>query len=343
MLLAGAYLLTGAVCLHALPAALLLRPTSYFRKRRAQRRSMMQCRDGADSAVGLSEFKKTTNKQQEQLLGSRPTDSQQDGVVFKLSDSTSPNGNNDGSCVCAARGLPISMYKKTFPELGEDGAEDARHVTAANETRASTKLLQHHDVGQCFVTKQHVSAENRPPLALSFICRQAVFSRLKAALFALDFSLFRRPTFRLLFACFVFFPCVNIAVEYLPVLAKENHATEAQAATLLSIIGALDLVCRLGSGLIANTGRVTPATLVQVTFLVLGITYHLVRYLTSYHQLLVLAVLQGLQGGTVNCMIPMLIVDTVGVQHMAKGIGFYQLAAGSFITAAHPLLGKALL
>ena len=339
------------MCLHSLPAALLFRPTSYFSKRHVQNRKMMESIESAGAAVLPAKSNVTTTTQQDQGMGDRLTfESGHDEAMCELSDSMFGNGHSNGKSVCAVCGLPITTHTERFSEAGENSVEEPAHRTltvayskANDEQLACTKLLQDPMCCHCQVIEQRLPTENKPRSQRTSNRKSAVLSCLKSAIFALDFSLFHRPTFRLIFACSVFFPCVDIAVDYLPVLAKENHATEAQAATLLSIVGALDLVCRLGSGLIANTGRVTPATLVQVTFLVLGITYHLVRYLTSYQQLLVLAVLQGLQGGTVNCMIPMLIVDTVGVQHMAKGIGFYQLAAGSFITAVHPLLGKALL
>ena len=117
--------------------------------------------DSRATSQSKQDSRATSDSQQD----SRATpDSQQDGAVCETSDrsSTSPNGHDNGSYECDTCGLPITVHGKTFSELSKDGAGDP-HVTAANKTHACAKQLKHFGVCHCYVAKQHVSLENRPP------------------------------------------------------------------------------------------------------------------------------------------------------------------------------------
>nr|KAG5692013.1 hypothetical protein BaRGS_027658 [Batillaria attramentaria] len=161
----------------------------------------------------------------------------------------------------------------------------------------------------------------------------------KKAVSMLDFSLFRRPVFRLLVCFFMLAPVINCNLDYLPAIAAEKGLTETQASLLLSIIGALDLMCRLASGFIADSGKLRPATLIIITYVTMGVVNQFVRFLTTFPTFVVLAILQGLLGGVGNCLAVVLIIDIVGLENMSKAIGFAQLASGASLAAIYPLLG----
>ena len=162
----------------------------------------------------------------------------------------------------------------------------------------------------------------------------------KAAFSVLDFSLFRRPLFRLLIAYYLLFPCVNIMVSYLPAVASENGVTESQAALLLSIIGGLDLLCRLSCALIANSRVVRVSTMIAVSSVLLGVTSQFVRLMTSFEHFVALSVALGLLGGVANAMIPVLVVDFVGLENMGKALGFVMLTCGASAAGLYPMLGQ---
>ncbi|KAK7097702.1 uncharacterized protein [Littorina saxatilis] len=161
----------------------------------------------------------------------------------------------------------------------------------------------------------------------------------KKMVFMLDFSLFKRPTFRLLMFYVTVSPFVNISLDYLPALAKENDVSETRASLLLSIIGGLDLFCRLSCGFIADLKILRVSTMIIISFVILALVTQFVRFMTSFEHFVVLAVLQGIFGGVANCLAPVLIIEFVGLQNMGKGIGFCQLISGASLCAVYPFLG----
>lgn len=174
-------------------------------------------------------------------------------------------------------------------------------------------------------------------------CRRAVKCLLQCprkAVFMLDFSLFKSPLFRLLLLYTTTSPFVNITLDYLPALASENGVSESRAALLLSIIGGLDLACRLACGFIADLRILRVPTMIIISFVVLAVVTQFVRFMKSFEHLVVLAVLQGIFGGVANCLIPVLIIEFVGLENMGKGIGFCQLASGMSMAAIYPFLGQ---
>lgn len=162
----------------------------------------------------------------------------------------------------------------------------------------------------------------------------------RKAVFMLDFSLFRSPIFRLLLLYTMTSPFVNITLDYLPALASENGVSESRAALLLSIIGGLDLACRLCCGFIADLRILRVPTMIIISFVILAVVTQFVRFMTSFEHLVVLAVMQGIFGGVANCLVPVLIIEFVGLENMGKGIGFCQLASGASMAAIYPFLGE---
>ena len=174
-------------------------------------------------------------------------------------------------------------------------------------------------------------------------CRRAVKCLLQCprkSVFMLDFSLFKSPLFRLLLLYTTTSPFVNITLDYLPALASENGVSESRAALLLSIIGGLDLVCRLACGFIADLRILRVPTMIIISFVILAVVTQFVRFMKSFEHLVVLAVLQGIFGGVANCLIPVLIIEFVGLENMGKGIGFCQLTSGVSMAAIYPFLGQ---
>lgn len=162
----------------------------------------------------------------------------------------------------------------------------------------------------------------------------------KSALSVLDFSLLRRPTFRMLLVYFAFSPVVNITTNLLPAVAIEKGVGKTEAALLLSITGGLDLVCRLGTGFIADSKKLHASTLIVIAFVVLSIMTQFVRFMTSFVHFLVLAVVYGLLGGVSNVLGAILIIEYTGLENMGKGIGFAQFMVGASMAGVYPLLGK---
>ncbi|XP_076468346.1 monocarboxylate transporter 3-like [Babylonia areolata] len=240
--LSGALLVMGGVCLHTLPAGLLLRPTSFFRKQQA-----------ASSSTPLT---------------SQSTD--------------------------------------VRPEAAQ----------AIQQSREDEEGKSAQDGEKCR-------------------CRRCP----KASSLMLDFSLFRRPLFLLLLSYFLLFNSVNIMTAYLPAMASENGMTDTQNGVLVSVMGVLDLVCRVLCAVVASTKVLTVPSMVIISYVILGVTSQFVRFLTSFPHFVALSVVLGLLGGVANAMLPMLVLHFVGLDSMAKALGFVLLVTGASSAASYPLLG----
>ncbi|PVD34235.1 hypothetical protein C0Q70_05503 [Pomacea canaliculata] len=138
---------------------------------------------------------------------------------------------------------------------------------------------------------------------------------------------------------FRLFPVVNITTNLLPAVAIEKGVGKTEAALLLSITGGLDLVCRLGTGFIADSKKLHASTLIIIAFVVLSIMTQFVRFMTSFVHFLVLAVVHGLLGGVSNVLGAILIIEYTGLENMGKGIGFAQFVVGASMAGVYPLLG----
>ena len=108
----------------------------------------------------------------------------------------------------------------------------------------------------------------------------------------------------------------------------------------MSVVGGLDLICRVCCGVIADFKIVSVPRMIIVTFFILGIVVQFVGFLTSFTHLLGLAVVQGMFGGVANCLAPVLIIEFVGIDNMGKAIGFCILVSGASMAAIYPFLGE---
>nr|KAG5699272.1 hypothetical protein BaRGS_000474 [Batillaria attramentaria] len=155
----------------------------------------------------------------------------------------------------------------------------------------------------------------------------------------LDFSLFRSPMFRVLTLFFVTSPLINALPAFLPAMSKDKGLTESQAAILLSIIGGLDLCGRIITGFIDDLKIFKVSTLIAIAFVVLGAVCQLTRFLTTFPLMIGLAVVFGLLAGVAPCLVPILIMEDIGLEHTAKAMGFCKLFSGAAMAAGLPLLG----
>ncbi|XP_067659779.1 monocarboxylate transporter 5-like isoform X2 [Haliotis asinina] len=162
---------------------------------------------------------------------------------------------------------------------------------------------------------------------------------LKKALSALDFSLFRQPMFQMIvvFAHFgVLFGLVGI---YLPALGKEKGISQTDAAYLLTLACVLDFFSRLAVGFVADLKIIKVNHLMVIGILVSGTATHFVYFYNSYALLVVFSVIVGLFGSFYHCLIPVAIVDFMGLDKMAKVLGFIAVFHGLSISVTHPIMG----
>ena len=70
---------------------------------------------------------------------------------------------------------------------------------------------------------------------------------------------------------FAVFAAANMYIrDYIPVVAASQGATLDQAAMLVTVVGAMDLVSRLSLGFLADTHLLTPSQILGAAHLALG-------------------------------------------------------------------------
>ncbi|XP_035825403.1 uncharacterized protein LOC101856994 [Aplysia californica] len=96
----------------------------------------------------------------------------------------------------------------------------------------------------------------------------------------------------------VFFVCGGVASGlpsvFLPPLAVEKGLGEDQAALLLTVSAAADIVGRVVPGLILHLGFMRPSTVLMAPLFVCGTLYHFTSFLSDLPSLMALAALNGL-------------------------------------------------
>ncbi|KAL8581018.1 hypothetical protein ACOMHN_048052 [Nucella lapillus] len=352
--LSGALLLTGGICMHTLATALLFRPTSFFTKHKIQQKEYQVTLDKYATADSDRETTQKLLPPNLQIENKNVTSIQ---LPFRASSDP------DLSSVKKTRGMaerPGSLsnlsdhrWTRGVPALEMEWA-----VTAGSQELAPKPPLSGGAVfrnsfsslpdcngkledgftmieagGVCRLVSQDLrSSESLPEKQRCGKCS-------KASSFMLDCSLFRSPLFRLLLAYFVFFNAPNIMASYLPALASENGVTDSQNGLLLSVMGGLDLVCRLLCALVANAKFMRVPTMIIIAYVILGVASQFVRFLTSFYHFLALSMLLGLLGSVGNAMLPILVLEFVGLNHMGKALGFVILTCGAFSAISFPLLG----
>lgn len=136
--------------------------------------------------------------------------------------------------------------------------------------------------------------------------------------------------------------CVALSITYvhLPAYANSVGHTEHRAAMLVSATGIANCIGRLAYGLLAHHPKLAPLRLYVTSFLLLGIVTLFVPLSTEYYFIVAYCVALGFLSATLGCLLPLLLVEFLGLHRMANGYGFLLIyeAVGSLLGA--PAAGK---
>ncbi|XP_046567868.1 monocarboxylate transporter 1-like [Haliotis rubra] len=169
--------------------------------------------------------------------------------------------------------------------------------------------------------------------------KSAIARNIRKVFKAFDFSLFKNPMFLLIVAFCLFGVVVRHIVTYLPAQMKEMGLSQSDAAFLLLISGILDFFCRLFYGFVADLGYLRVSRIMAFGLLIVGVASQFIMFYTTYPLLVAYCVVVGVFGCAVPCLFPLLIVDFMGIDCMAKTIGFTVLFQGFSAALTHPILG----
>ncbi|XP_071084407.1 monocarboxylate transporter 5-like [Haliotis cracherodii] len=154
-----------------------------------------------------------------------------------------------------------------------------------------------------------------------------------------DFSLFKNPMFLLIVACCQFGVVLRHVPTYLPAQMKEMGYNTSDAAFLLLISGILDFFSRLFYGFIADLGYLRACQIMAIGLVISGLASQFIMFYTTYPLLIAYCVVIGIFGSAFPCLLPLVIVDFMGIDYMAKTLGFTALFQGFAVSLTHPILG----
>ncbi|RUS71426.1 hypothetical protein EGW08_020809, partial [Elysia chlorotica] len=155
----------------------------------------------------------------------------------------------------------------------------------------------------------------------------------------LDNSFFKNWLFLLMLLSTVHGALMMYSLAYIPTLAASQGLDKNSGTRLLTIAGGVNLVGMPLQGIILDTNRILPSQYIALAQIAVGTVCHLIRYLTSFPALVVIAVAQGLLGGSRISLIPVVAVEFVDVHSAGKVVGFNALVGTISLAMHHPFLG----
>lgn len=163
---------------------------------------------------------------------------------------------------------------------------------------------------------------------------------IKKALSSLDFSLFKKPMFRLIALVAFFSVLIGVVPVYIPALANEKGLDQRDAALFLTIAGAVDFVCRLLVGFVIDLGHINANTIMAIGLAVAGTLTHFTPFYNSYALMMMFTVTMTMFSCTYFALINVAIIDFMGMDYLGKTLGFVSLFHGMAIAICHPIIGK---
>ncbi|HEX5327846.1 MAG TPA: MFS transporter [Acetobacteraceae bacterium] len=113
---------------------------------------------------------------------------------------------------------------------------------------------------------------------------------------------------------------------YLPAFALDHGASEVAASTLLSVIGGMSVLGRLGIGGLGK--RIGMSGLFKASVFIMGASYGMWLLLAAYGWLVVFAAVLGLGYGTRIALVPGVLIEFFGLRHLGAMLGIFFTASG---------------
>jgi len=124
---------------------------------------------------------------------------------------------------------------------------------------------------------------------------------------------------------------------YLPSFAHDHGASDVAAAALLSLLGGVSIVSRLGLGPLGD--RMGTIRLFKATVFIMGVSYALWLALPAYGWLTVFATILGLSYGARISLMPGVLIELFGAQNLGTLLGVFFTSSGFSTMLGPPLAG----
>jgi MFS family permease len=123
---------------------------------------------------------------------------------------------------------------------------------------------------------------------------------------------------------------------FLPQFALSNGSSPVAASALLSILGAVSVVGRLGIGMLAK--RIATLSLFKSAVLAMAASYIIWLLMPGYWWLVVFAICLGFAYGVRIALLPSVLIEFCGLQNLGALLGVFFTATG-LAAVIGPLLG----
>lgn len=113
---------------------------------------------------------------------------------------------------------------------------------------------------------------------------------------------------------------------FLPAFAMEHGASPIAASALLSMFGGVSVLGRAGFGALSR--KIGTLTLFQASVFVMGVSYALWLFFTSYGSLIGFAIVLGLAYGLRIALMPAVLIEIFGLRDLGTVLGTFFTATG---------------
>jgi MFS family permease len=125
---------------------------------------------------------------------------------------------------------------------------------------------------------------------------------------------------------------------FLPAFALDQGAGQVLASALISVLGGMSVIGRLGLGVLGN--YVGALSLFKIATFVMGVSYMAwLTATTAYGGLLVFAAVLGLAYGVRIALMPVVLIEIFGLQNIGAVLGVFFTATGLSAVIGPPLAG----
>ena len=125
---------------------------------------------------------------------------------------------------------------------------------------------------------------------------------------------------------------------FLPAFALDQGASQVLASALISVLGGMSVLGRLGLGVLGN--YFGALTLFKIATLVMGVSYTMwLTATTPYGGLLVFTIVLGLAYGVRIALMPVVLIELFGLQNIGAVLGLFFTATGVSAVIGPPLAG----
>ena len=337
----GCFLILASIFLHGLIVAALLRPHSFYTRRRSkhkaaksnacEEKTLLTVKNGTMNGISskhhLSEDK-TVNRREDPLqeIESKISVIQDQNGHTQLEQSDLLLQQNGAR----KRTATVSSYKSQISNIFD----------SLNNVKGSTEYM----CGSMLdITATSTKGNNKTDIVDKDKSQQrtSIKSLLKTLVSSFDFKLFKNPIFCVLqMASFVICPNSALCIVFIAPHARDMGIPVDKIALIITILSVSDFVSRVTIAVLADRGWVRRSNITAFTVLIVGISSNCLRFYNSFEFLMFYGIILGCFAGTYFSLFSVLIVDYLTIHKLQATFGFTSLFHGAGVSLFYYIIGK---